>query len=169
MGKIPKNHFIYIKRNKPWYISNLVYFALDPEIEMNLNKDEVSATFWCPLNDFFKYKGSRLFSKIAPGYGFFYFLRFFKKSTLDQVTQDFDTKSENLHIQFPFFYLHNEYILFGITMLLTSSIIDLMQFQGMDPESGWFSSFFVEKSREFKVICDDESFTEKNGDMLEQL
>lgn len=126
LGKLPRNFFIYRAFNKLWLLSNLVYFAVDPHFELNPSKDEVSRVCWSPINDIFRYKGSRLYSKKKRYGGLYYLTVFYEDKNLEKVINDFEGKVSEVEAFLPHYKLENDWIVFGTTLEVLSGIVDLM-------------------------------------------
>lgn len=124
LGKIPRNFFVYYRRETEWMLSVHVFFQKNPlKQTIKLCEREIDNLFWCPLNRFLSFDEQSLFQNKQT------------KTPSDVFTSSYLLRrlyfepvlKNNFHSgDFCYFRLRNGELFYGISFQILSHVLLIM-------------------------------------------
>ena len=162
LGKLTDQLFTYYRKQQDVKVSVMLYLAADQDMKMTINPDEVDTAFWVPINSFFSYGPSNLEQERAT----------VKKSVVlnallkDEHSQWIDKNdAEMIKViateKFIFKYPSVTYPLWGLTMLMTSTLVQTWMNPLIDTHPMNKGKDFVLKAQYFNIDAEDEELSAK--------
>lgn len=167
LGKLTDQLFTYYRKQQDVKVSVLLYLAADQDMKMTINPDEVDTAFWVPINSFFSYGLSNLEQKRAT----------VKESVVlnallkDEHSQWIDKNdAEKIKViateKYIFKYPSVTYPLWGLTMLMTSTLVQTWMNPLIDTHPMNKGKDFVYKAQYFKIDAEDEQLSAKLNNVI---
>lgn len=162
LGKLTDQLFAYYRRQQQVKVSVMLYLAANKDIQMNINPDEVDTAFWIPINSFFSYQPSSLQFKRANVKESVILNALLTDENSTWIAQnDSCRKMVIASEKYVFRYPSVNYPLWGLTMLMTSSLVQVWRNALMSQEADVKSKNFVQKAQYFKILAENEELENK--------
>ena len=162
IGKINDKSFAYHRKGKQVTISCLLFLMnSNRHIDMNINTQELDSAFWIPVSSFFDYQDSRfdfttsqlkseiLLNGVSA-----------KESNLAVTEDNIDGKIVSTN-KYTYRLPIVDHRLWGLTFLMTSSLVQLFRNRLMTDEQLMKSKRLIDRSQYFDIFTDNDDLTKR--------